>query len=343
MLKKGEIERRVSIGDPKEIKTLQLDLRQLYHFAKLNYGGFLRLFMQYHRLFGSGPPPTDSLRRLMIHQPFWDNSDDFFSLILPFNRLCLNSPSIIPRPQGDISSGSSTMTKQSLETVTAIDESSIKKYWLHPDHVIELYLLLSIHQLEMQDQHINPSSSPLGADEIGHPYNQKEIQEDVFRGRVKMTTVYLDTPDLNDYKDRLIDQSDTLSCTRTLRTRSFEGVPHVSVEQKMYYHHPQAPRQRREKEPQSSGTLTTLAWIQQRIWMKQKYLQPWLNSNYSFTQLFMKPGCLYRTDQIVLTEKDIQRMKETALYLQEQVHHKTKIPGIITYLYIISKKKKKLI
>ncbi|KAI7873277.1 VTC domain-containing protein [Mucor mucedo] len=325
MLKKGEIERRVSGGDPKEIPTLQSDIQQLYHFSKLNYCGFLRLFMQYHRLFGSGPPPTDALRRLMMDRPFWDTSSHFFSMLVPFNRLCIHSTAL---PSCDSS-------KRSLDTiVTATHESSVKKYWLHSDHVIELYLLLSTHGLQIQDNNaINTAT-----DEIGHPQGFKSTNDIhpssivPHSGRLKISTTYLDSPDLNDYTDRLVGQSDTLSCTKSIRTRTYDNVPYASLEQKMYYHQ-QHHRKKKGKEPECCGTLTTLAWIQQRVWLKQKHLASLFRAEYSLSNLLDKPSCLYRTDGLLVTEKDVCRMKQTSLHMQEQVHHKIKIPVLKTSQY----------
>lgn len=336
MMKKGEIERRACQLEQKEIKTLLQDIHQLYHFSKLNYCGFLRLFMQQQRLFGSAP----SLRRLMINKPFWDNSCDLFSLAVCFNQTCIQHPIID-------SSSSSTTTLRSAETA---HERSIKKYWVHPDHIVELMLFLSTNNMVIQDHQNNPSSTFMATDEIGHPHNIKsestdihhqenKLQKKLFSGRVKVSTVYMDSPDLNDYTEKLVGQTDTLSCTKTTRIRSYDNVPCSSIEQKIYYNQQQIRHKGVGKEPQHQccGTPTALSWVQQRVWFKHKHMQALLNGNYSISSLLSKPACQYRTDGL-LTEKDIQRMKQTCLKLQDEIHNKIKLPSKVRFVTCTTKR-----
>jgi SPX domain protein involved in polyphosphate accumulation len=350
----GEIERRSCQQEPKEqeINTLIKDIHQLYHFAKLNYCGFLSLFMQYHRLFGSGPP-SDSLRRLIINKPFWDHSSDLFALIVRLSNLCINYYPLQPmdyKQKRLDSSSSSTTTVRSSETASS-HEKTIKKYWVHPDNIVELMLFLSSNKMIIQDHQNNPSSTFMSADEVGHPQGIKsksaesihhvknKIKKEIYSGRVKLTTVYMDSPDLGDYTERLVGQVDTLSCIKTTRIRWYDNVPCLSVEQKIYYNQQQIRHKGLGKEPehQCCDALTTLSWVQQRIWFKHKHIQSWLNGNYSVSNLLAKTSCQYRADGApTLIAENRQRMKQTCLQIQDEIHNKIKIPSKYKtyYLYI---------
>ncbi|KAG2231297.1 hypothetical protein INT48_006408 [Thamnidium elegans] len=337
ILKRGEIERRIestrTTRNEQELKTLVIDIHQLYHFAKLNYCGFLRLFMQYDRLFGSNTAKNMSFRKKKQVHPL-SNS----------NSSCT------------LSTMSSCETALSTQLGLPKHEKTIKKYWVHPDNIVEVMLFMSTNKMVLQDQSNNPSSTYTAVDEVGHPQGIKSklaakstqsihhIEANPAKeptGRLKVTTTYMDTVDLNDYTDRIICKP-----IKTTRVREFETInskeekdTYISVEQKVYYNgqqnHTYKGYKGFGKEPQQNYDPSEQHdWIQQRVWLKSKHVEQWINGDYSISNVLNKPSCQYRTDGLpTITTRDKNRMENTCLQMQNELHNQIKTPILKTTQY----------
>lgn len=360
--------------------------------------------MQYDRLFGSNAPPSDLLRRLLINKPFWDHSIVLFTLANNLNIICIDqtpqqpipvqiNPSqqtffsavenlsyrgkkeIHPLSSSYHSSSSDTTSINTCETALSSQlelpkhERTIKKYWVHPDNIVEIMLFLSSNKLVLQDETNNPSFTYPAIDEVGHPQGVKSklvamssqsihhvkgsLLKKEHDNRLKVTTTYMDTMDLNEYTERIIGKP-----IKTTRIRWFDQVEnnkqkqqqqqeeekdsYISLEQKVYYNgqqnHIYKGFKGLGKEPQQNyNPLEQHDWIQQRLWFKFKHFKPWLNGTWSISNVLDKPSCQYRADSIpTLTRHERNRMENTCLQMQDEIHNKIKSPSknIIISLFI---------
>ena len=392
MLKKGEIERRLaSCPKDEDMSTCISDIHHLYHFAKLNYSGLVGLFIQYDRLHGSNNGSL--LRRMLINKPFWDHSTllfDFASQInyhlcsTPLQQQQVHAVDVNPsyqsffsavesiqnkqrKPMHPLSTSSSSSTWQSCETALSSPlqqehilpkcSKKVKKYWVHPDHILEVMLVLSSKKMVLQNKSNNPSSTYTAVNEVGHPQGIKSklaamspasihyTQERTNKNNAtQVTTVYLDTPHLDDYTERVVEQpvlhpNDTYATTRV---RWFNDTAeredgYATIEEKLYY------KKRHEsnhlshqgykglgKKPQKQDdeyNAKHYQWIQQRIWLKSTHLAPWMQGAWSFSNTLDKPSCQFRSEGLPTQEKEMLEM--ACLQIQNDVHHKLKVPGKI--------------
>ncbi|KAI9263855.1 hypothetical protein EDC94DRAFT_606351 [Helicostylum pulchrum] len=385
ILKRGEIERRIesirTTRNEQELKTVVIDIHQLYHFAKLNYCGFIQLFMQYERQFGSNIA-SDSLRSSVAKKPFYDHSIHLFALANSLNRLCIDKEpvpdkiNLSPKKKqvDSLSTSSSssciTSTINSCETASSgafhvpKHKKSVKKYWVHPDNIVEVMLFMSTNnELVLQDKANNPSSTYSAVDEVGHPQGIKsESTQSIHHikpkitttkttsnsSRLKVTTRYMDTLYLDDYTDRVIGKP-----TRTTRVREFEALnnnndTYVSLEQKVYFtgqqnHNTCKGYKGLGKKPQQENNDQLLLeeqeqphnWVQQRVWFKSKHLNQWLNGDYLISNILIKRSCQYRTDGLpTTTTRDKDRMENTCLQMQNELCNQTKKPSKSRFLFI---------
>lgn len=351
MLKRGEIERRieschVNQQDKSTLQSISTDIHYLYHFAKLNYCGFLMLFTQFHRLFG---PPIHGklLKRISNNQSsdgpllqlavqmnslylVFHESDTTIKTTSLFHPMCSHVSSTqqeainINNQVGNCNKDNESASIQPLPPTIAIEfcetalpydtqcYRTVKKYWIHPDNVVELLLCLS-NKMIVKERQANPSSYCFKAvDEVGDPHPLKASQQQSFN---KVTTLYLDAPQFDGYTD-LVCNKDAASITRIRwydegnNAKSF-----TQLEKKTY--------------DRERGFTQQQQWVQQRVWLKSKRLQPWLAGDYSIVQHFSKDSCQYRTNgAFTWQESDKQRMLETCLQIENQVHSKHKVPGI---------------
>lgn len=350
--------------------------------------------MQYDRLFGSNTA-SDLLRRLLINKPFWDHSIVLFGLANSLNSIHIdqkqreqdpisvqinvsnqsffsaveNMPLLRKKkqvyPLSSSSSSCTLSTMNSCETALSSQldfpkhEKTIKKYWVHPDNIVEVMLFMStVNKMVLQDKSNNPSSTYSAVDEVGHPqgiksklaekstqsiHHIKTNTSSSSSSRLKVTTTYMDTVDLNDYTDRIIRKP-----IKTTRVRKFESKEeekqntYISLEQKVYYNgqqnHTYKGHKGFGKEPQQNYDPLEQQhdWVQQRVWFKSKHLEQWLNGDYSISNVLDKPSCQYRTDDLpTITTRDKYRMENTCLQMQNELHNKIKTPSKFLFFFVL--------
>ncbi|KAI8986380.1 VTC domain-containing protein [Pilobolus umbonatus] len=185
-------------------KNILADIYHLHHYIKLNYSGFMRLFIHFDRLFQARP--TDALRQTITNKPFWEYSSALFDPLCDMNNIYSHSirhnhqlshhssPHLISSvnhmkeplsitTKGDTTTetpslSSSLSTTSSCETASADLNCSIlklppstiktKKYLVHPDHITEIMLFLS-DKMILQNKENNPSYTYPALDEVGTP------------------------------------------------------------------------------------------------------------------------------------------------------------------------------
>ncbi|KAL0139589.1 VTC domain-containing protein [Mucor lusitanicus] len=366
MLKKGEIDRRIlSFQDQRRsnstlsstFSSLTLEILQLYRFAKLNYCGFLRLFMQY-----DSSNDTD-LRKVVLHKPFWTDAMEYHKLAIEANYLYLASALVSPyyrittffntqqqqqqdgtKAETDNSKGShvplpqqqqqantnnhaskrahhgrplaysplpcsihscettpsSASSDTSLHSPPAQQQQRHSTYWLHPNNMLEIMLYLSDKTMIVQDDSLleTPAVNEIGYSDRHHTRDQQ----------YKMTTLYMDTPQLSGYTQRL-SKSQATTMTRVRWYNSISSLetllsPHAMVEQKVY-----------------DATTTSKEWVQQRVWLKSKHVQPWLSGSFSLGSILSKDACQYHADGNTVGSDDvIHEMKDACLLMEHPVH-----------------------
>lgn len=406
-MKKGEIERKLQSlprnnsiengskqrGTTHEtvIQALVMDIYHLHYFAKLNYCGFLILFMQYDRLHGS----SDLLRRMSINKPFWDHSIVSFHFAHQLNHL-LSPPTIVEveqqqqqmtvippstelffntnkyrKPIHPLSVSSSTSSTSTFHSCATSHHhrreeeqqvelpkhcNKVKKFWVHPDHILEVMLLLSKHKMVLQDAHHNHSFTYTAINQVGHPHGSKSMsQASIYQvqggeqcnsDKVKVTTVYIDTPNFNNYTERVEDlpayQNDKHTTTRVRwfddKGEGDEG--YCAIEQKAYYkqsHHydgkgykglGKKPQQQQPPSEHPSEEDSERNCIQNRFWLKSRHLKPWINGNHSYAATLNKSTCQFRTEgSPTLNTEDKERMGNACLQIEQDIHNKRKVPG----------------
>ncbi|CAO3697322.1 unnamed protein product [Rhizopus stolonifer] len=189
--KRGEIERRLAACHllnkedngqlPEQVKIVQTDIHRLYHFSKLNHGAFLRLFMRYDTLFDS----------TLTIPGFEDLSVLLFEWIYEINSL-LEHPHC-KSPKGPV-----------------------RKYWLHPDNLLEVMLYLSWR-----------AGIQTGPASLLYPANDEELAIGALCMR-EIKTVYYDTPTFTSYSERIA--NDPKECL--WRTRDYGQKDYVAIEKK---------------------------------------------------------------------------------------------------------------
>lgn len=118
-----------------------------------------------------------------------------------------------------------TTTIQSYYQILKNQSRSIKKYWVHPDNIVEVMLLLSSNkQLVLQNQDNNPTHTYAAINEVGHSQgnhqhhniekasiaNEKiSMDNEIFgvaSASTKVATIYMDSLDFEDYMARVSGQ-----------------------------------------------------------------------------------------------------------------------------------------
>lgn len=200
---------------------------------------------------------------------------------------------------------------------------SVKKYWIHPDNVVELMLYLST-KMVVQDRKADTASySFTAADEVGRPHYPKSDAVATQQHCINfVNTVYLDTPQFDSY-DHLVRNKDATSISR-IRWYD-EDSSNVTVKKFTQL-------EKKIFGQTENNSCRQQQLIQQRVWLKSKYVQPWLDGNYSISSNFSKDSCQYRINGAVTwRESDKQRMLETCSRIEHQIHSKDKVPGISFY------------
>ncbi|PHZ13109.1 uncharacterized protein RHIMIDRAFT_237135 [Rhizopus microsporus ATCC 52813] len=332
VLKKGEIERRIvachllkkeDINSLMEqIKIIQADIHRLYHFAKLNYSGFLKLFILYDELFESHS--TDLLlQRMMINKSFWDPSIVLFEFADQLNYL-------MPHPV----------------CAPCVSRGKIKKYWVHPDNVLEVMLYLS-SKATIQNTHpsdlypaMNEIGLPLSYDYSAYHQHKPSIATISDTNKVQITSIYFDTPTFASYSERIANPSchDSIVRMRYYGNKDHDTINFVAIEEKGYDHNviksrSQQTHKRLGKIPQCSQESIAsnvseqyqgnYSKIHQRFWVKKKHMSKWMKGSYSFKKTLDKPCCQYRTKE---PQRSVQQMKDSCFKLENQVHSKEKVP-----------------
>lgn len=362
MLKRGEIDRRImAFQDQKRctmlsatFQSLTLEILQLYRFAKLNYCGFLRLFMQYDST------SDNDVHKVVFRKPFWTDAMEYHKLAIEANFLYLTSSSVSPyyristffkaqqlddtkaetdnskdshvallqqqQQQANTNNHASKRTNHgslaysplscsihSCETRPSSDmclqsppQQQYHTYWLHPSNMLEIMLYLSDKMTIAQD---DTAFRALAVNEIGYSDRHHTCDH-----QYKMTTLYMDTPQLSGYTQRL-DKRQTIFMTRARWYDSISSLdthsPHAMVEQKVY-----------------DANSTEQAWVQQRVWLKSKHLQPWLSGSFSLGSILSKDSCQYHADGNTVSSDDaIHGMRDACLSMEYQVHTRQLQPG----------------
>ncbi|KAI8084337.1 VTC domain-containing protein [Gilbertella persicaria] len=301
LIKKSEIQKRIDYchqhltmnnGSYSSLESILFDIHHLYHFNRLNYCGFIHLFMLHDQ--HSGPPIHDTLKRHSYFQRnyFWEEANNaLYMLAFEMNRICLFHQSSTLNAYLDHIIQYQSMTKESDNRQPSID-----KYWMHPDHVLEFVLLLSSKMTLVEDH----SFYPVAKTQVG-----KVPKRQAFTGT--LSTVYLDTPEFNDYHT-LLDYINTQLSTAAMSQiiSCMENSTHTILEQKVFGN----PNQE---------------WIEQRAWIKSKHIQPWLRTQYSLDSLLEKASCQYQKDGHFITNES-QKHKIKQAYLHLELESRSKKP-----------------
>lgn len=348
MLKRGEVDRRImSFQDQKRspslsasFQSLLLEILQLYRFAKLNYSGFLCLFMQHDSASDS------DLRRVVLHKPFWTDAVEYHKLAMDANFLFLTSSLVSPyhristffknietdshvalpqqqqaninkhAPKSPSACSPWPCSVRSCETTPTSDMclkppsaqqgQQHRTYWMHPSNMLEIMLYLSNKMVLAQE---GAAFRAPAANEIGSSDRQRAWDH-----QYKMTTLYMDTPQLSGYTQRLQNSKQPTSMSRvrwydSISSLDSAGSPRASVEQTVY------------------GASST-EQVQQRVWLKSKHIQPWLSGSFSLGSIWSKASCQYHVDGSPVSSDDaIHEMKDACLLMEQQVHTRQLQPG----------------
>lgn len=284
------------------------------------------------------------------------------------------SPTASISTLGSCETASSSMGNTAISDVPMASRS-IRKYWVHPDHIMEVMLYLSHHAV-LQNKEGNPSSTYPAVSEVGHPLgiksklaamnplglhrqivaNPSQI-DSTTKTQVKITTLHMDTHDLKSYAERIVgqplnnDASNNNECFIT-RARWYEtndnsndSAPFVALEQKAYHRHSTHRKQSMGhkglgKIPQysqnnSNNALHSSYWVQQRLWLKSKRLDSWIQSKYSCKNILSKSSCQYRTNELLIEDpQHKESISHGLMKMEKEVHGKDKLPSkfsIFTY------------
>ncbi|KAI9282628.1 hypothetical protein BY458DRAFT_543757 [Sporodiniella umbellata] len=191
LTKRSEIERRLAachllkkednVQLLEQVKIAQSDIHRLYHYSRLNYLGFLRLFMHYDTLFDT---------KLSIHG-FEDLSALLFEWVYEINGLIKTRP--YSRPSGPL-----------------------RKYWLHPDNLLEVMLYLSWR-----------AAIQTGPAFLLYPATHDETATGT-NCLQEIISVYYDTPSFKSYSERISNDPYEF----LLRIRDYGQKGYVAIEQK---------------------------------------------------------------------------------------------------------------
>ncbi|KAG1151396.1 hypothetical protein G6F38_001332 [Rhizopus arrhizus] len=337
-LKKGEIERRIAACHllnkednhqlPEQVKIVQSDIYRLYHFAKLNYSGFLRLFMRYDQLFESSL--TDLLlHRMLTNKTFWDPSTVLFELAHQIN--CL-----IPSP-------SNLVVNIKKET---IKKQTIKKYWVHPDNILEIMLYLSSQAVIQSNRPLDlyPAVSEV---DLSFPSEAEDEKQDYMTNlddasKTQITTIHFDTPTFTSYSDRIANKGSKDSMIRMRcfndSSKDHEAPNSVAIEEKIYGHGISDVDEQLQfythkslgKVPQYvqepmfsivSEEQLNCSHIKQRLWLKKNQASSWVQENYSFQNV------LSETSSHNCTRENKDKLKDICLQFENKICTKLKSPG----------------
>ncbi|KAL9540361.1 hypothetical protein MBANPS3_009725 [Mucor bainieri] len=180
-------------------------------------------------------------------------------------------------------------------------------YWLHPSNMLEVMLYLSDKTLIAQGSSSacqTPALSEIGYSDRHHTWDSQ----------YKMTTLYMDTPQLGGYTQRLGGKASTTCLTRVRWYDSISSLddgdtthsPHVMVEQQVH-----------------DAASNSEERVQQRVWLKSKHLQPWLSGSFSLGSILAKDACQYHADGLTVavgSDDVIHEMKQACLSMERPVH-----------------------
>lgn len=303
ILKRGEIERRIDYYKilmvkqvnpvpQNTLKFMLVEIHHLYHFVKLNYCALLRLYLQ-HQV------STDMLERTWTKRPLWDHFLPLLHLSFKINQLVINHDNalyccFLPPDISHVVSKAAN-PKYSCQK---------KTYCVHPDNLMEVILFLCTKASIISNRQTVYKEA---RHEIGTPLSKPKA-EDMDSTRVQ--TLYLDSPRLTTYKQLCCAARDD-DAVPAVYARWSGDNNHAMVERKYASY---LNRTRREE------------WIQERIWLKTKHIQPWLNADYSISHLFSKETCEFKSNGSAVLDQ-IEDIKEACLSLETEIHSQEKIPG----------------
>ncbi|GAN05180.1 hypothetical protein MAM1_0084d04649 [Mucor ambiguus] len=217
---------------------------------------------------------------------------------------------------GSLAYSTSSCSIHSRETVPSSDmclqpppaptQQTYHTYWLHPSNMLEVMLHLADKTMIAQD---NSAFKTPAVNEIGY-----SDRHHTWGYQYKMTTLYMDTPQLSEYTQRLSKAQTTLMT----RVRWYDSIssldtnhsPHAMVEQKVY-----------------DAASTEQVPVQQRVWLKSKHLQPWLSGSFSLGSMLSKNSCQYHANGNMVNSDDvIHEMKDACLLMEHPVHTRQILP-----------------
>ncbi|ORX61647.1 hypothetical protein DM01DRAFT_1126743 [Hesseltinella vesiculosa] len=191
----------------------------------------------------------------------------------------------------------------------AADHRPCYKFWLHPNHLLELTLYLSKYMSLSDD-------CPVALSEVEqHPETQQRKKKALLWQPI--TTLHLDTPDWQDYSDQLLltapvsdGDAGLPNLAQAIRLRRYHALdeplhrehdPHYALEKKIYSRsgrlsHPAVaiPYKQLGKlhRPASSPPGWTMSALHCRAWFKANRLVPWLTHQWSLQTLLNKASPL---------------------------------------------------
>ncbi|KAL7332702.1 hypothetical protein PS15p_201718 [Mucor circinelloides] len=319
-------------------QSLTLEIFQLYRFAKLNYCGFLSILMRYDSANDA------DLRKVVVHKPFWTHAMEFHKLAIEANYLYMTSSLVspysissffffktlqqdctkaetddkgshvaLPQQQANINNhaikrDNSPLAYSPLSCSIHSCETTLSSeiclqsppthqtYWLHPNNMLQVMLYLSDKMMVTAQDGKTPA-----VNEVGYYSGRHHTLDNQY----KVTTLYMDTPQLSGYTQR-VNAGELQTATPMTRvrwhdstTRTDTNSTHVMIEQKV----------RNQK------------MVQQRVWLKSKHLQPWLSGSFSLGSILSKDSCQYHTAGYAVSSDDvIHNMKASCLSMEHQVH-----------------------
>ncbi|KAI8367277.1 VTC domain-containing protein [Blakeslea trispora] len=274
------VREQADIGSHDFFEIISKDIYHLHQFLKVNYRGFLHLFMLHDLHYEKSTYEHSELQNY-----FWDEaSQAVHKLAIDVSYLSINNrystlnaylENVIQTPLS-----ANQVNSKSYQAIA-------QKYWVHPDHLLELMLLFSKELSLVED----PSTCFRAETQIKHSSYQQSSKELI------VSTIYLDTDLFEDYRNSLeliettqSDQTNTekertviLSRLRSFAPNKSSIPPMFALEQKACY----------SKQDNSQH------YIHKRIHVEQKYLDTRVQGCYSLDGLLNNPLMQYQEEESV--------------------------------------------
>ncbi|KAI9493654.1 VTC domain-containing protein [Zychaea mexicana] len=233
------------------------------------------------------------------------------------------------------------------------DMLTVKQFWVHPDNLTEVMLYIAKYT-DLSDSHLPPAQVDT-ASRRSQQSNQSTI-----------TTLHLDTPNLESYNNRVNYSNTQQRECKTLRMRWYEedqrdpsvSKPVVAMEEKVYRpshsttassirhksfdktpcHLQEEKNSFDEHDYQQQGQQRrrhdSKAYTRHRLWLKAKNMEPWLNGEWSFKHLLNKPYCRHRRTSLVHGSSDCtdSSMEEKIMQMENDARSRRIEPVLKTTL-----------